>query len=167
MPRPVQHTTPYPYSDTLFHRALGTREYWERRIREIDGPDAELAAFEVTPDRTLVTVNTVIPASALPGPAATFRPNGVRYRYTETWSEPADGIARGRMQGQVEGMTIALEADLLVRRTDSGCEFSMSGSIGARVPLIGRLIEADMSKTFVRTAAAIDEFTMKWLENAA
>lgn len=167
MPRSVQHTTPYPYPDTLFHAALGTRAYWEQRIREIDGPDAELAAFEVSSSRTLVTVNTVIPASALPGPAATFRPNGVRYRYSETWSEPADGIARGRMEGQVEGMTIKLGADLLLRRTDAGCEFTMSGTIEARVPLVGRLIEADMGKTFTSTAAAIDEFTMKWLENAA
>ncbi|MFE3028786.1 DUF2505 domain-containing protein [Nocardia tengchongensis] len=167
MPRSVQHTTPYPYSDALFHRALGSREYWEQRIVEIDGPDSELAEFEVSPSRTLVTVNTVIPASALPGPAATFRPNGVRYRYSETWSEPANGVARGRMDGQVEGMTIKLGADLLLRRTDTGCEFTMSGQIEARVPLIGRLIEADMGKTFTTTAAAIDEFTMKWLENAA
>lgn len=167
MPRSVQHTTPYPYSDLQFHRALGSREYWEQRIREIDGPDAELAAFEVTSNRTLVTVNTVIPASSLPGPAATFRPDGVRYTYSETWFEPADGVARGRMDGQVEGMTIKLGADLVLRRTDSGCEFTMSGQIEARVPLIGRFIEADMGKTFTSTAAAIDEFTMKWLENAA
>ncbi|MFD7844086.1 DUF2505 domain-containing protein [Nocardia sp. NPDC059764] len=167
MPRSVQHTTPYPYSDVQFHRALGSRDYWEQRIREIDGADAELAAFEVTPNRTLVTVNTVIPASSLPGPAARFRPDGVRYTYSETWSEPADGIARGRMDGQVEGMTITLGADLVLRRTDNGCEFTMSGQIEARVPLIGRLIEADMGKTFTSTAAAIDEFTMQWLENAA
>ncbi|WP_433667305.1 DUF2505 domain-containing protein [Nocardia sp. CA-136227] len=167
MPRSVQHTTPYPYSDIQFHRALGSRDYWEQRIREIDGADAELAAFEVTPNRTLVTVNTVIPASSLPGPAARFRPDGVRYTYSEAWSEPADGLARGRMDGQVEGMTIKLGADLLLRRTDIGCEFTMSGQIEARVPLIGRLIEADMGKTFTSTAAAIDEFTMKWLENAA
>ncbi|MTE12552.1 DUF2505 domain-containing protein [Nocardia aurantiaca] len=167
MSRSVHHTTPYPYPDELFHRALHSRDYWEQRIREIDGPEAELAAFDITPSGALVTVSTVIPASALPGPAATFRPNGVRYRYSESWSDPADGVARGRMQGQVEGMTISLGADLLVRRTDAGCEFSMSGSIEARVPLIGRLIEADMGKTFTSTAAAIDEFTMKWLENAA
>ncbi|MGW4533708.1 DUF2505 domain-containing protein [Nocardia sp. NPDC004340] len=167
MPRSVQHTTPYPYSDVQFHRALGSRDYWEQRIREIDGADAELAAFEVTPNRTLVTVNTVIPASSLPGPAARFRPDGVRYTYSETWSEPADGIARGRMDGQVEGMTIKLGADLVLRRTGNGCEFTMAGQIEARVPLIGRLIEADMGKTFTSTAAAIDEFTMKWLENAA
>lgn len=167
MARAVHHTTPYPYSDELFHRALGTRAYWEQRIREIDGADAELAAFEVAPSGTTVTVNTVIPASSLPGPAATFRPNGVRYSYSESWSEPVDGVARGRMEGKVEGMTIALTADLLVRRTDAGCEFTMDGSIEARVPLIGRLIEGDMGKTFVRTAAAIDEFTLKWLENAA
>ncbi|MEU1205709.1 DUF2505 domain-containing protein [Nocardia sp. NPDC005825] len=167
MPRSVQHTTPYPYSDIQFHRALGSRDYWEQRIREIDGADAELAAFEVTPNRTLVTVNTVIPASSLPGPAAKFRPDGVRYTYSETWSEPADGIARGRMDGQIQGMTIKLGADLVLRRTDDGCEFTMSGQIEARVPLIGRLIEADMGKTFTSTAAAIDEFTMKWLENAA
>ncbi|MFE3001358.1 DUF2505 domain-containing protein [Nocardia sp. NPDC059246] len=166
MSRSVQHTTPYPYPDTLFHRVLGSRDYWEQRIHEIDGPDAELAAFDAAGGLAMVTVNTVIPASALPGPAATFRPHGVRYRYSESWHEPEDGVARGRMQGQVEGMTISLTADLVVRRTEIGCEFTMSGSIEARVPLIGRLIEADMSKTFANTAAAIDEFTMKWLENA-
>ncbi|GAB0105054.1 hypothetical protein JMUB6875_40320 [Nocardia sp. JMUB6875] len=166
MARPVHHTTPYPYPDTLFHRALGSRDYWEQRIREIDGPDAELVDFDAPDGLSVVTVNTVIPASALPGPAAKFRPKGVRYSYSETWSAPEDGVARGRMQGQVEGMTISLAADLLVRRTDGGCEFTMTGSIEARVPLVGRMIEADMGKTFATTAAAIDEFTLKWLENA-
>ncbi|HME76723.1 MAG TPA: DUF2505 domain-containing protein [Mycobacterium sp.] len=145
------------------HAALSGEDYWLARLATLNG-STTLESLVVEQDRTVRVATTQdLGRDLLPGIVAKFYRRDLKVRHTETWTPLGDRGLRGEVTVAVSGAPGSGSGAALVAPSQTGSNWTFTGTVEFKVPLVGGTIESFIAREFAQGIPNIQEFTAKWV----
>lgn len=144
MPKRFEFSAEFGHPVERVHALLTDEKYWRSRLAPSSGGTVEVVESRGRDGRPLVTVTmteTVDPGN-FPSLVRKVVRGEMRMQRVDAWSPVDDGRASGRVEGTSTGIPVTITGDYDLRPRSGGSLLAVSGTITAKVPMIGGSIEA-------------------------
>ncbi|APU12521.1 MULTISPECIES: DUF2505 domain-containing protein [Actinoalloteichus] len=161
MARPIQFSV---RTDDLkpekLYLLLVDEEYLAGRLRRLGGPNAALISRQADDAGATVQLRHGISAGDLPKAVRSLAPNGIVIDRTETWTRVDDQRYEGVVIAEVEGARVRIEGRMLVEAHGIGAQMLGTGTVTARIPLMGGMVEGLVAEEVSKLLNAESRFTL-------
>jgi len=144
MPKRFEFSAEFEYPVERVHALLTDEGYWRSRLAPGSGGTVEVlesADHDGCPLVTVTMTETVDPGN-FPSLVRKVVRGEMRMQRIDMWGPVDDGRAAGRVEGASTGIPVAITGDYDLSPLGDGALLAVSGTITAKIPVIGGSIEA-------------------------
>ena len=166
MPRTFDGLAASPAGVDQIYAAFGREDYWAARLA--GDTTTTLDSLTADDDGTIaVQLTQHLGGRLLSGVFSKFVPADVTLIYAERWSPDGEAQVHGRISAVVSGGLGSCEGDSWLSPRGTGSQMRFTGTVAARIPLVGGQIEKTISTSLAENIPAVMRFTTTWIaENA-
>ena len=146
--------------------AFAQHHYWLERLEVYGGDAMILDSLTVADDGTIEVVSTQdLRRGALPAVIAKALPADFALHRTETWRLISDGLLRGDVRIDANGVRGRARGTADVTPQAAGSSMRFSGTVEVVVPVLGAQIEKYIAAEIVKQIPGVGRFTDDWIAN--
>jgi hypothetical protein len=144
--------------------AFCDEKYWWARIAAFHGGSPTLDSLTTGTDgTTTVTMTLRFGIEQLPPPLNRLRGGTLRVVHLESWRSEGDGILTGTITVDAPGTAMSGHGEASISPVGSGSRLSGSGTVDARIPVIGGAIAGFIAGQLAAGIRDIHQFTDTWI----